>query len=180
MQRATLILRYGVGPLRARSGREAGQLLDVSRQRVRVLERRGVRALARRGEGTGCAGTGVSRTTFADLYELLSGMSTAGSEALPAPLEAGVLLGAAASVALDEGNGAAEGAVAGARESGGEKQTGSAGSDKDPSVTSAGPSVGDPFGTEDSAFDDPRLVLLLLIVVACLLSAGRELRRALR
>jgi hypothetical protein len=180
MQRTTLILRYGVGPLRARSGREAGRLLDVSRSRVRVLERRGLRALARLGEDAGCAGTGISETTFVDVYELLTGMSTAGGESLRAPFEAGVRLAAAATVALDESDGGDQGAVAGTRESGGEKENESSQPEEDRSVTPAGPLVGDPFGMGDWALDDPRLVLLLLIVVACLVSAGRELRRALR
>jgi hypothetical protein len=182
MQRTTLILRYGVGPLRARSPREAARLLDVSGRRVRLLERRGVRALARTGDGSGCAGTGISRATLIDAYELVAGTSMAGAERLPAPLEASVRLATSATVALDEGDRAAGGwgAVAGARESRGEKESASPEPNEGESVSPAGPSFGDPFGTGDSAFDDPRLLLLLLIVVACLISAGREIRRALR
>lgn len=184
MQRATLILRYGVGPLRARSRREAARLLDVSRGRVRVLERRGLRALANLGDGAGCADSGVSRTTLVAVYDLLTDTSTAGREGLHAPLEAGILMASAATVALDDG----EGAVAGTRESGGkrehashgDKENGSSGAEEDGPVASAGPSIGDPFGLADPALDNPFLLVLLAIVVACMVSAGREIRRALR
>jgi Sigma-70, region 4 len=172
MQRTTLILRYGVGPLRARSGKEAARLLDVSRRRVRVLERRGVRRLASYGEGASCAGTGVEQSTLTSVYDLLSDTSTAGGTGLPAPLQAGVLLASAATAALEEG----EGAVAGERESGDEEE----GISPDPEEDGVVSSLGNPFGLADPALDNPFLLVLLAIVVACLVSAGRELRRALR
>jgi sigma-70-like protein len=175
MQRTTLILRYGVGPLRARSGEEAARLLDVSRRRVRVLERRGLRKLASYGEGAGCADTGVEQSTLLSVYDLLSDASIAGGAGLPAPLQAGVLLASAATAALGEG----EGAVAGERESGGDEESMTPEPEEDGQVSSAGPSLGNPFGIADSALDNPLLLVLLAIVVACLVSAGREIRRAL-
>jgi Sigma-70, region 4 len=176
MQRTTLILRYGVGPLRARSGDEAARLLDVSRRRVRVLERRGLRRLASYGEGASCAGTGVEQSTLLSVYDLLGDASIAGGAGLPAPLQAGVLLASAATAALDEG----EGAVAGEHESGGDEESTTPDPEEDGQVSSAGPSLGNPFGIADSALDNPLLLVLLAIVVACLVSAGREIRRALR
>lgn len=177
MQLTTLILRYGVGPVRPRTGKEAARLLDLSRRRVRLLERRGLRRLADAGQAAPCEGTGISRTSLAAVYELLTGTSTAAVEALPAPLAAGVRLAIAASVALDEG----EGAVAGARESGDEpKNASSDPEDEEGPVSSAGPSLGDPFGAAGPALDNPLFLLLLAIVVACLASAARELRRAVR
>jgi hypothetical protein len=176
MQRTTLILRYGVGPLRARSDEEAARLLDVSRRRVRVLERRGLRKLASYGEGASCAGTGVEQSTLLSVYDLLGDASIAGGAGLPAPLQAGVLLASAATAALDEG----EGAVAGEHESGGDEESMTPDPEEDGQVSSAGPSLGNPFGIADSALDNPLLLVLLAIVVACLVSAGREIRRALR
>jgi len=172
MQRTTLILRYGVGPLRARSGNEAARLLDISRRRVRVLERRGVRRLASYGEGATCAGTGVEQSTLMSVYDLLADTSTAGGTGLPAALQAGVLLASAATAALDEG----EGAVAGERESGDEEES----ITPDPEEDGVVSSLGNPFGLADPALDNPFLLVLLAIVVACLVSAGREIRRALR
>jgi hypothetical protein len=179
MQRATLILRYGVGPVRPRSGEQAARLLDVSRSRVRVLERKGLRALARIDEGASCAATGVSQTTLAGVYELLTDWHAADVQALPTPLEAGVQLVIAAAAMLDDGEG--EGAVAGVRESAGERRSASSGDpEEDGPVASAGPALDDPFGEGDSAMDDPLLLALLALVVACLVSAGREVGRALR
>ena len=172
MQRTTLILRYGVGPLRARSGNEAARLLDISRRRVRVLERRGVRRLASYGEGASCAGTGVEQSTLMSVYDLLTDTSTAGGTGLPAALQAGVLLASAATAALDEG----EGAVAGERESGDAEES----ITPDPEEDGVVSSLGNPFGLADPALDNPFLLVLLAIVVACLASAGREIRRALR
>ncbi len=174
MQRTTLILRYGVGPLRARSGNEAARLLDISRRRVRVLERRGVRRLASYGEGATCAGTGVEQSTLMSVYDMLADTSTAGGTGLPAALQAGVLLASAATAALDEG----EGAVAGERESGDDEE--GITPEEDGQGSSAGLSLGNPFGLADPALDNPFLLVLLAIVVACLVSAGREIRRALR
>jgi Sigma-70, region 4 len=158
MQRTTLILRYGVGPLRARSSDEAARLLDLSRRRVRVLERRGLRRLASYGDGASCAGTGVEQSTL-----------------IAAPLLAGVLLGSAAPAAVDD----SEGAVAGERASGDEEQSKPPVPEEDGPASSAGPSLGNPFGIADPALDNPLLLVFLAIVVACLVSAGRELRRAL-
>ena len=172
MQRTTLILRYGVGPLRARSGNEAARLLDISHRRVRVLERRGVRRLASYGEGASCAGTGVEQSTLMSVYDLLADTSTAGGTGLPAALQAGVLLASAATAALDEG----DGAVAGERESGDEEDS----ITPDPEEDGVVASLGNPFGLADPALDNPFLLVLLAIVVACLVSAGREIRRALR
>jgi hypothetical protein len=178
-QRATLILLYGVGPVRPRSGRQAARLLDLSRSRVRVLESRGLRALARMGGTANCAGTGVSQTTLTGVYELLTEWSDAGVEALPAPLQAGVRVANAAVAALDEDQ--SEGAVAGVRESAEERRSASSDDpeENDP-LASAGPALDDPFGAGDSGIDDPLLLALLALVVAGLMSAGREVGRALR
>ena len=176
MQRTTLILRYGVGPVRSRSAREAAQLLDVSRDRVRLLERRGVRSLAGIGRGSACAGTGIAQTTLVSVYDLLADTSTAGAQGLPALFETGVRLAKAASVAEDEG----ETAGAGARESGGDRRGGSPEPEEDGPVSSAGPSLADPFGDAGLALDNPFFLILMAIVVACLASAAREIRRAVR
>jgi hypothetical protein len=180
MQRATLVLRYGVGPVRARSEQQAARLLDLSRGRVRLLERRGMRNLARSGRGTSCEQTGISLTSLVAIYDLLTGSSTADAEGLPAPLAAGVRLANAASVVLDEGMGA----VAGVRDSGEERRHTSAEPEEEQKeegpVSSAGPSLGDPFGSADPGLDNPMFLLLLAIVVACLASAAREIRRAVR
>jgi hypothetical protein len=166
MQRATVILRFGIGSVRPRSGRQVARLLDVSPGRVRLLERRGVRALAGIDRGAACLG--------------------AGEGSLAAVLEAGVRLANTVAAALDEaGPGTValdedgQGAVAGARKSGG---TGGGGSPppEDGPVSSAGPSLGDSFGDDGSAVDEPLFLLLVAIVVACLASAGREIMRAVR
>jgi sigma-70-like protein len=176
MQRTTLILRYGIGPLRARSGSETARLLDLSRRRVRLLERRGLRRLAGIGRRTSCEGTGIAPTTLVSVYGLLSDTSTAASYVLPAPLTAGVRLAGAASVALADG----EGAVAGTRESGEKRKNASSEPEEEGPMSSAGPSIGDPFGSADPALDNPFFLLLVAIVVACLASAAREIRRAVR
>jgi hypothetical protein len=182
MQRATLVLRYGVGPLRARSGRETARLLDVARRRVRVLERRGLRALTRLDGGAACVDSGVSRMTLVAVYDLLTDTSATGGEGIHTSLAAGLRLANAATVALDGG----EGAVAGARESGGDTENASRRAEEsappgeDGPVSSAGPSLGDPFGIADPPLDNPLLLVLVAIVVACMVSAGREIRRALR
>jgi hypothetical protein len=179
LQRATLVLRYGVGPVRARSEQQAARLLDLSRGRVRLLERRGMRNLARSGRSTSCEQTGISLTSLVAVYDLLTGGSTGGPEGLPAPLAAGVWLANAASVVLDEG----EGAVAGVRDSSEERRHTSAEpreEQEEGPVSSAGPSLADPFGSADPGLDNPMFLLLLAIVVACLASAAREIRRAVR
>jgi hypothetical protein len=176
MERTTLILRYGLGPVRSRSGRQAARLLDVSRRRVGLLERRGLRRLADAGRGTSCERTGISQTSLVAVYDVLAGTSPAAVDEFPAPLEAGVRLARAATVALDEG----EGAVAGVRESGEARRPASSEPEEDGPATSAGPSIADPFGGGDSGVDDPLLILLLAIVVASLASAAREIRRAVR
>jgi Sigma-70, region 4 len=177
LQRATVVLRYGVGPVRARSEQQAARLLDLSRGRVRLLERRGMRNLARSGRGTSCEQSGISLTSLVAVYDLLTD-STADAQ-LPAPLAAGVRLANAAAVVLNEG----EGVVAGVRDSGEERRHTSAGPEKEQRegpVSSAGPSLGDPFGSADPSLDNPMFLLLLAIVVACLVSAAREIRRAVR
>jgi hypothetical protein len=176
MERATLILRYGVGPVRVRSGRQAARLLDVSRSRVRQLERRAVRLLADAGRETSCERTGISQTSLVAVYDVLTG-TPAGAGDLAAPLAAGAELARAAAVSLDEG----EGAVAGVRESGeAPPRPDSPEPEDDGPASSAGASLGNPFGDGDSAVDDPLLLLLLAIVVASLVSAAREIRRAVR
>ena len=182
MQRSTLILRYGIGPVRARSGREAALLLDVSRGRVRLLVQRGVRALSNLGPGAACRGSGLERTTVVALYGLVTDTPAGAFEELPATLEAGVLLANAASEALDDGG---EAAVAGARESGvresgGAQRARAPAPGEDGPVASAGPSIGDPFDGLDSGLGNPFLLVLLAIVVACLASAAREFKRAVR
>jgi hypothetical protein len=177
MQRTTLILRYGVGPVRARSGKQAAQLLDLSRRRVRLLERRGIRTLANAGRRTSCERTGISRTSFVAVYDVLTGTSGAALEEFPVPLAAGVELARAATVALEEGGGA----VAGARQSGGARRHAPSEPEEvtEEPPSSAGPSLRDPFGS-GSEVGDPMLILMLAIVVACLASAAREVRRAVR
>jgi sigma-70-like protein len=178
MQRTTLILRYGVGPVRPRSGREAARLLDVPRSRVRLLERRGVRSLAGLGRRAGCAESGLTRATLVAVYGVLADMPPAGSFGqLPASLEAGLRLASAASAALeDEGRGA----VAGARESGGGEPRDSDGPPREDDVASAGPSLGAPFDEVDPSVDNPLFLVLLGIVVASFVSAVAEIRRAIR
>jgi hypothetical protein len=180
MQRATVVLRYGVGPVRARSEQHAAWLLDLSRGRVRLLERRGMRNLARSARGTSCEQSGISLISLVAVYDLLTGGSIAGAEGLPAPLDVGVRLANAASVVLDEG----EGTVAGVRDSREERRHTSAEPEEEQEekgpVSSAGPSLGDPFGSVDRALDNPMFLLLLAIVVACLASTAREIRRAVR
>jgi hypothetical protein len=174
-----MVLRYGVGPVRARSEQQAARLLDLSRGRVRLLERRGMRNLARSGRGTSCEQSGISLTSLVAIYDLLTGDSTADAQGLPAPLAAGVRLANAASLVLDEG----ASAVAGMRDSGEERRHTSAGPEEEQEegpMSSAGPSLGDPFGSAEAALDNPMFVLLLAIVVACLVSAAREIRRAVR
>jgi hypothetical protein len=167
--------------VRPRSGRQAARLLDLSRSRVRVLERRGLRALARIYEGAGCAGTGVSQTTLAGVYELLADWDTADVEALPVQLEAGVRLATAAAAMLDDDEGDSQGAVAGVRESAEERPSAASGeTEENGPLATAGPALDDPFGEGDRAIDDPLLLALLALVVACLVFAGREVGRALR
>jgi hypothetical protein len=178
MQRAALILRYGIGPVHVRTGSEAARLLDVSRGRVRLLERRGVRALAGIGGGAACADTGVATTTLIAVYDLLTDTPSDGSlDGLPAPLEAGVRLANAGAVALEDGD---RGAVAGVRESGHEQRAEARQPEEDGPAASAGPSLGDPFEELDPRADNPLLIVLLAIVVACLVSAAREIKRAVR
>lgn len=177
MQRTTLILRYGIGPVHARSGREAARLLDVSRGRVLRLERTGVRTLADLGSRTACEQTEIANITLLAVYDLLADTSLAGGlEEMPAPLEAGVRLAGAASAAL-EGEG--RGAVAGVRESGGAAKERSDKPIEDDDVSSAGPSLS-PFDEMKPSVDNPLFVILLAIVVACLASAAAEIRRAIR
>jgi hypothetical protein len=177
MQRTALILRYGVGPVQARSVKQTARLLDVSRGRVRLVERRGVRNLAGAGQDTSCERTGISAISLASVYELLTGSASSATEGLSPPLAAGVRLANAASAALD----ADGGAVAGARESGGERRDPSPEREADEDdVSSAGPSLANPFGSGGAALDNPLFLLLLAIVVACLASAAREIRRAVR
>lgn len=176
LQRTTLILRYGIGPLRPRSRNEAARLLDLSRGRVRLLERRGLRTLAAIGRGASCEGTGVSRSTLVAVYGLLTGTAGDDGEELPALFAAGLRLADAASLALDEGGGA----VAGVRESGEERRNASPEPEEEGPVSSAATWLGDPFGNVDPALDNPLFLLLLAIVVACLASAAREIRRAVR
>jgi hypothetical protein len=183
MQRTTLILRYGIGPLPARSGGETARLLDLPRGRVRLLERRGLRAVAGLGRATPCEESGISRTSLVEAYELLSAGSSADES--PPALAAGLRLANAAAVALDGGAAAVAldrgaGAVAGARESGEERRSPSYEPGEDGPVSSAGPSLGDPFGDEDGPLDNPLLLVLLAIVVATLASAAGQIRRALR
>jgi hypothetical protein len=176
MQRTTLILRYGVGPVRVRSGRQAARLLDLSRGRVRLLERRGLRALTNAGRRTSCERTGISQASLVAVYDVLAGTSSAALAEFPAPLAAGLSLARAATLALEQG----EGAVAGARASVEEPRRASSEEEEiiEDSPSSAGPSLGDPFGGGTSG--DAMLILMLAIVVACLASAARELRRAVR
>jgi hypothetical protein len=177
LQRTTLILRYGVGPLRNRTRNEAARLLQLSRGRVRLLERRGLRALNHLGDSPSCAGTGLSGTTLVAIHELL--MGTSSLDGHTGPVEAGLRLAGAAILALDE-SGGERGAVAGVRQSGGgPREDSTQPGEGDP--VSSGPALGgDPFGTADPALDNPLLIALLAIVVACLASAGREIRRAIR
>jgi hypothetical protein len=177
MQRITLILRYGVGPLRDRTRRETARLLGVSRGRARLLELAGLSTLAGFGNAASCAQTGVSRTTLAVAYVLLTGASAPMGDGLSAPLAAGVALATMAAVALDEG----EGAVAGAHDSRGERR-GTAGDPdggEENGPVSSGPSLGDPFGAASRAIDDPLLLVLLAVVVAGMVSAARQVKRAL-
>jgi hypothetical protein len=176
-QQATLILRYGIGPIRPRSGRETAQLLDVSRRRVRLLERRGVRSLAGIGQDSACAGTGIGRTTLVAVYDLLLDTSAPGGRALPPLLETGVQLANTASVALEDEQAAA---VAGVRESGGDRREASLEPEEDGPVASAGPLLGAPFGDAGASLDNPFFLLLIAIAVACLASTAREIRRAVR
>lgn len=177
MQRTTLILRYGIGPVHARSEREAARLLDVSRGRLHRLERRGVRSLAGIGRTAACEQTGIADTTLVAVYDLLADTSLAGGfEQLPAPLEAGVRLAGAASAALE---GRERGAVAGVRESGGAADGRPAVPDDEDDVSSAGPAF-TPFDEMSPSVDNPLFLVLLAIVVACLVSAAAEIRRAIR
>jgi hypothetical protein len=175
-QRTTLILRYGIGPVRARSGKQAARLLDLSRRKVGLLERRGLRTLADAGRRTSCERTAVSPTSFVAVYDLLSATSVAATERFSPAVAAGVMLARAAAVALEQGGGA----VAGARESGGDPKRASSEQDEvtEEPPSSAGPSLGDPFGSGNS--DDAMVILMLAIVLACLASAVREVRRAVR
>jgi Sigma-70, region 4 len=162
-QRNTLVLRYGVGPVRRRSRDEAARLLDVSLGRVRLLERRAVRGLAEAGRSTGCEGTGIS-----------AGML----EGLPASFAAGAGVAGALTAALEEGG---SGAVAGVRQAGGEARDDALEPEGDEGpAASAGPSLGNPFGSAGPALDNPIFLMLLAIVAACLASAAREIRRAVR
>lgn len=171
------MLRYGVGPAQPRSEKQAAELLAVSRGRVRLLEQRGLRSLTRSGRGSSCEQTDISLTSLVAVYDLLSGTAKASAEGLPVPLAAGVRLANAATGALDD----EVGSVAGARQSA-EKphQTSSEPEEQEGPVSSAGPSLGNPFGAANPALDNPMFLVLLAIVVACLASAAREIRRAVR
>ena len=72
MQRAVLVLRYGIGPGQPRSRARTARALGVSRTRVGVLERRGVRSLGRASRRTGCEHTGVARSTMFGIARLVS------------------------------------------------------------------------------------------------------------
>jgi Sigma-70, region 4 len=186
LQRTTLILRHGVGPLPRRTVDEAARLLDLPRGRVRLLERRGLRGLAGIGSGESCEGTGLARTTLVAIYDLLTGPSTDDGAAPSALVAVGVRVANAATVALDEGTGAmvgadeGSGAVASVRESGDARRSPSSDPAEDGPVASAGPSLGDPFGDGGSSLDNPFFLVLLAIVVACLAFAASEIRRAVR
>lgn len=177
LQQTTLVLRYGVGPVRSRTRGETARLLQLSRGRVRLLERRGLRALDHLGDSPSCAGTGLSGTALVAIHELLIGTSSLPGQT--APVEAGLRLAGAAMLALDESGGGL-GVVAGIRRSGGVPHGDSIESEEDGAVSSGPALGGDPFGTSDPALENPLLILLLAIVVACLASAGREIRRAIR
>ena len=177
LQRTTLILRYGVGPVRSRTRGETARLLQLPRGRVRLVERRGLRALDHLGDSPSCAGTGLSGTALVAIHELLLGTSSLHGQT--AAVEAGLRLAGAATLALDE-SGAGRGTVAGVRQSGGAPREDSIESGEDAPVSSGPALVGDLFGTVDSALNNPFLIALLAIVVACLASAGREIRRAIR
>jgi hypothetical protein len=176
MQRTTLILRYGIGRVRSRSAREAAQLLDVSKSRLRLLEGRGVRSLSRRGQGAACAGTGIAQSTLVAVYELLGESATRG-QGLPSLLETGARLAEAAAATLeDEG----EAAVAGVRESGTRRRDAAREPEKGGLLPFAGPALGDPFEDASSILENPLFLILVAITVACLASAAREIRRAVR
>jgi len=140
-----------------------------------MLERRGVRRLAGFGPQASCVGTGVLQTSLAAVYDLVTDTPAPGG-GLHAALATGALLAGAATSALEDG----DGGVAGIEQSGGEPPRPSPETEEDGPVSSAGPSLTDPFGTGDSALDDPRVLLFLAIVLACMVSAAHEIRRALR
>jgi hypothetical protein len=162
MQRATLILRYGVGPVHARSASETARLLGVSPARVALLEHRGVGSLAGRSRRSGCGRTGVATATLAPVYGLLAEASIAS------------LAGAAAAL-TDPGRGD----VAGVRASGGERQDGPQGPADGDDENPASPSFGAPLGEGNPVLGDPLFLVLLAVVVACLASAARDLRRSM-
>jgi sigma-70-like protein len=150
-QRTALVLRYGLGSPRVHSVREAARLMHLSKMRVRLLERRGVRRLARAGRRTSCDVSGVGATS-------LTGTTGA------------VVTAAFRGAASDAAGSPARGAVAGRQASGG--SDGLAAESRPATLTT-------PFGTIDKPAG-PLLIALLAAVVAGIALAGRSLLRSVR
>ena len=152
-QRTTLALRYGLGPLRAHPVLETARRLHVSRSRVRLLERRGIRRLALAGRRTSCEDTGGGASA-------LTGVT-------------GTVVTEAALVAASGRDSAtvARGAVAGRSASGGQDRV------KAPS----GPAtLATPFGAVDRPGGLLLTALLAAVLAAGIVLAGRSVLRSVR
>jgi Sigma-70, region 4 len=178
LQRSTLILRFGVGPVSPRSRGEAARVLELSSGRVRRLEVVGMRSLVERGLNASCEGSGVTSATLVAVYALLADTSFADRfEPLgpyTPPVEAGIRLASAAGAEVQ-----GEGAVAGVTQTDGRQASDEEEVDED-DVSSAGPALGGPFASLEPSSENPIFLVLLAIAVACLGSALREIVRAVR
>jgi hypothetical protein len=73
LQRAVIVLRYGVGPATPRSQGRTARTLGLSRGRTKHLERAGVRSLARDSRRSNCENTGVATSTLFDVARIVNG-----------------------------------------------------------------------------------------------------------
>jgi Sigma-70, region 4 len=73
LQRAVIVLRYGIGPATPRSQGRTARTLGLSRGRTKHLERAGVRSLARDSRRSNCENTGVATSTLFDVARIVNG-----------------------------------------------------------------------------------------------------------
>jgi hypothetical protein len=161
MQRVVLVLRYGVGSVDSRSRGATARDLGTSRQRVAVLERRGVRTLARTSRSTGCEHTGLGPSAVDDVFAVI--VTSFVSDAL-------------APAAILPGDPGAERDTSGVKAA---HQSGTAGGGEDDDAPPVAASTL-PLTDGQASPDDRIALLLLLAAVGSAAFLARGLLRALR
>jgi Sigma-70, region 4 len=170
LQRTTLILRFGVGPVAARSRSAAARVLGLSRSRVRQLELTGIQSLEAQGQNAQCGGSSTMTTTLVAVHALLAGRLADGFEPL-----------GSRPPAREGGTSPASGTGAGSTA----RRSGPGTGQEDPpldheTMSSGGPVLGAPFANLQPSPNNPVFLVLLAITMACLVPAVREFVRASR